>query len=555
MRITYRIFTIALLTWSFSSFAQSDLGQIHGNVSLLWQQYNADSLIGATVPPEKTGFNAFGNLIYTKGDFSAGVRMESYLPPVQGYPGRFKGTGLGYRYARYKHKKFDVTIGNFYDQFGSGMVFRSYEERNLGIDNAMDGFRVEFRPFDGFMIKGIYGRQRLDFDSRIINGTGITRGVDGEIDINDLFKSLNEKKTRVSIGGSFVSKFQSGGIIEKDTLLLELPENVCAKSLRLGVIRGGFTFSGEYVTKINDPSADNGFIYRDGEGVLVNLAYSQRGMGISLGGKMVDNMSYRSDRNLLLFDAPINFIPAATKPHTYNLVATLYPYATVINGETSVNAEVFYKFKKNTFLGGKYGTNITIGFAAANNLDTTHLAGVEGVVDGYRRNSYGFGDEKYVRDLNIELKKKINKKLKLKYTFYDIEFNTLATPVTTDFKGIVYADIHVLEVNYKIKPKHSLRGEFQALFTEQDKKDWATVLLEYNWSPHWTFTLVDQYNYGNDDTSKRVHYLYGTMSYIDGANRISLGYGKRREGIFCAGGVCRAVPASNGFEITLTSSF
>ncbi len=555
MRITYRIFTIALLTWSFSSFAQSDLGQIHGNVSLLWQQYNADSLIGATVPPEKTGFNAFGNLIYTKGDFSAGVRMESYLPPVQGYPGRFKGTGLGYRYARYKHKKFDVTIGNFYDQFGSGMVFRSYEERNLGIDNAMDGFRVEFRPFDGFMIKGIYGRQRLDFDSRIINGTGITRGVDGEIDINDLFKSLNEKKTRVSIGGSFVSKFQSGGIIEKDTLLLELPENVCAKSLRLGVIRGGFTFSGEYVTKINDPSADNGFIYRDGEGVLVNLAYSQRGMGISLGGKMVDNMSYRSDRNLLLFDAPINFIPAATKPHTYNLVATLYPYATVINGETSVNAEVFYKFKKNTFLGGKYGTNITIGFAAANNLDTTHLAGVEGEVDGYIRNGYGVGDEKYVRDLNIELKKKINKKLKLKYTFYDIEFNTLATPVTTDFKGIVYADIHVLEVNYKIKPKHSLRGEFQALFTEQDKKDWATVLLEYNWSPHWTFTLVDQYNYGNDDTSKRVHYLYGTMSYIDGANRISLGYGKRREGIFCAGGVCRAVPASNGFEITLTSSF
>ena len=34
-----------------------------------------------------------------------------------------------------------------------------------------------------------------------------------------------------------------------------------------------------------------------------------------------------------------------------------------------------------------------------------------------------------------------------------------------------------------------------------------------------------------------------------------LGYGKRREGIFCVGGVCRAVPASNGFEVTFTSSF
>jgi hypothetical protein len=34
-----------------------------------------------------------------------------------------------------------------------------------------------------------------------------------------------------------------------------------------------------------------------------------------------------------------------------------------------------------------------------------------------------------------------------------------------------------------------------------------------------------------------------------------LGYGKRREGIFCVGGVCRAVPASSGLEMTFTSSF
>ena len=42
-----------------------------------------------------------------------------------------------------------MTVGNFYDQFGSGLVFRSYEERNLGIDNAMDGFRLILQPIDG----------------------------------------------------------------------------------------------------------------------------------------------------------------------------------------------------------------------------------------------------------------------------------------------------------------------------------------------------------------------------------------------------------------------
>ena len=120
---------------------------------------------------------------------------------------------------------------------------------------------------------------------------------------------------------------------------------------------------------------------------------------------------------------------------------------------------------------------------------------------------------------------------------------------------MIFADIHVLELNYKIKPKHSIRLEAQTLFTEQDKGDWATVILEYNWSPHWFFSIMDQYNYGNDNTEERVHYVYGTMGYINGSNRISVGYGKRREGIFCVGGVCRAVPASNGFELTITSSF
>jgi hypothetical protein len=531
------------------------MGQIHGNVQILWQQYNADSIIGAVVPPEKTGFNAYANLIYTKGNFTAGMRYESYMNAVLGFPGRFSGTGIGYRYAQYTHQKFDITIGNFYDQFGSGMLLRTYEERNLGIDNALDGFRVKFTPIDGVAIKGIYGKQRLDFQDGLINGPGIIRAVDGEFFVNDIFKSLNDKPLKVTIGTSFVSRFQSGSTIEKDTLVLELPQNVGAYGGRINLLYKGWNFMGEYVEKINDPNADNGFIYRDGQGLLMNLSYSKPGFGFNLNAKTVDNLSFRSDRNLLLFDVPINYIPAVTKQHTYNLAATLYPYATVINGESSYSAEVFYKFKKGTLLGGKYGTNITVNYAAANSLDTTHLSGVEGIIDGYQRNSLGFGGEKYVRDLNIEVSKKINKKLKAKYTYFYLEFNTLSTPVTTDFKGIVFADIHVLELNYKIKPKHSLRTEFQVLFTEQDKGDWATIVAEYTWSPHWFFSVMDQYNFGNSDEAKRVHYVYGTMGYINGSNRLSIGYGKRREGIFCIGGVCRAVPASNGLEITLTSSF
>jgi hypothetical protein len=553
--------TLALVFFTSVVHSQQNLiptgmqGQLHGNFQMLFQQYNEDSLIGAQVPEQKTAMNAFGNFTYTLGGFSAGVRFESYLNSILGYPGRFKGTGIGYRYAQYKNDLFDITVGNFYEQFGSGMALRTYWEPNLGIDNSLDGMRIIFTPYKGISLKGIYGHQRLDFINKVELTEGIVRGLDGEIFLNDLFTSLAEKKTKVMIGSSFVSKYQSGETIQKDTLVLELPNNVGTSSARFQINRGGLLLSGEYVKKINDPNADNGFIYKDGEAILFNAGYSAKGFGFNLGYKFVDNMAYRSDRDLLLFDVPINFLPAITKQHTYNLAATLYPYATVINGEVGAMAEVFYTFKKESLLGGKYGTNLSVNFAAANSLDSTRFEGREQLIEGYQTNSYGFGDTKFVRDLNIELKKKISKDLTLLYTYYYFEFNAGVTPVTVDYKGIVYADIHVAEVQYKIKPKHSIRVEAQVLFTEQDKKDWATLLAEYTFSPHWTIGVLDQYNYGNDNVDNRVHYLYGTVGYINGSSRISFGYGKRREGIFCIGGVCRAVPASNGIELTISSSF
>ena len=56
-----------------------------------------------------------------------------------------------------------VTIGNFYDQFGSGMIFRAYEERQLGIDNSLDGIRLTYEPKNGIYLKGMIGKQRHIF--------------------------------------------------------------------------------------------------------------------------------------------------------------------------------------------------------------------------------------------------------------------------------------------------------------------------------------------------------------------------------------------------------
>ena len=88
-----------------------------------------------------------------------------------------------------------------------------------------------------------------------------------------------------------------------------------------------------------------------------------------------------------------------------------------------------------------------------------------------------------------------------------------------------------------------------------DKGNWATILLEYNVSPHWYFSVMDQYNYGNPEADLRLHYFYGSFGYIRESTRISVGYGRQRAGLFCVGGVCRFVPASNGLTLNFTQSF
>jgi hypothetical protein len=545
-----------------------DLGEIHGNVQIGVQHYNEDTLIGANVPPAEAAMNAFTNILYTRGNFSAGIRYESYLNAQLGYPARFAGTGLGYRFAKYKMDELEITVGNFYEQFGNGLIFRTYEERQLGLDNAMDGARVKYSPVKGLYLTGVYGKQRLDFQDGLVNGDGIVRGFDGELNVNEFFPKLEEAKARLTLGGSFVSKFQLD-----DNANFNLPQNVGAYAGRMNLSVGKVSMFTEFAYKINDPSADNGFIFKDGQAFLANITYSTRGFSAAFDIKTIDNFSFRSDRNLATTDAMINYLPALTKQHTYNLATTLYPYAAQPNGEFAYQGEISYKFKKakkaktaiGKFIGGKYGTQITVNYATAWSMDSTsiddlELNNTESERLGYSNNLFSPGDDIFFSDFNVALSKKFSKKFALTYMYLNFVYNNDINKGAynnqgASWHGNIYADIHILEMSFKLSAKNNIRTEFQSLTTNQHLQDWATVLVEYTYSPHWFVAVLDQYNYGNNIEEEQIHYLYGTVGYIKNANRFTIGYGKQRAGVFCVGGVCRAVPASNGITFTITSSF
>jgi hypothetical protein len=322
LKKTSSFFVFSLL--SLFIHAQNEELSIRGNLESTFQYLNADSLIGADQPASIALINSYMNVFITKGNFKAGARFESYLPRIQGYPNRFDGTGVGMKYIGYSNDFLDVTIGSIYEQFGSGISLRAYEDRALGYDNLLDGFRVIVRPSKGIILKSVYGKQRLSFEEgRVIHAAGIVRGIDGEIHLNESLKFLKDKKLDLSLGASFVSKYQAD-----DNEQFILPENVGVYGGRFKLKYGKYSFDIEHVIKENDPSVDNGFIYNKGHATIANFSYSKKGFGLLLSGKSVDNMSFRSDRTKILQDVFINYLPAMNKTHTYNLVASLYPYAT-----------------------------------------------------------------------------------------------------------------------------------------------------------------------------------------------------------------------------------
>tara|TARA_Y100000385_G_scaffold73903_1_gene74569 strand:- start:2818 stop:4473 length:1656 start_codon:yes stop_codon:yes gene_type:complete len=537
----------------FFSFSQeSNIGVITGDFNLNLQSYQEDSKIGAEAQDEIVLNNAYLNLNYTRGNFASGIRYESYLNALADFDPEFKGNGIMYRYATYSIDNLEITAGNYYEQLGSGLIFRSYEEKGLGIDNAMDGVRLKYVPIDGLYLKTFIGKSRTYFTY----SDGIFRGADAELNINEILNS--ELKTKFIFGGSFVSRYQ-----QRDNLIFQIPQNVSAYASRINLMHGKWSYFGEYAYKINDPAnvlSQSQMNYANGTAFTQNITFSKRGFGISAEMHRTDNMTFKSDRDRDGKAYIINYIPTLSKPHTYSLLA-LYPCATQADGELGIQFDIFYKFKKGSRLGGKYGTKIAINYSQINALE-----GGPSFLNDSRTHTptfINFDEVLHYQDFNISVAKKINRKFNTNFIFANQTYNkdVLEGKPIGDY-GILNSTILVSDISYKIKEGHTIRLELQSLISSQieDGKqpkegDWSMSLIEYTISPHWFLSIQDMYNYGNEDINKQLHYVNINAGFIKGANRFEIGYGKKREGIFCVGGVCKTVPSSNGFSLSVSSSF
>ena len=535
----------------FTSFAQEQKGvTLSGSIQSDMLIPQTDEKIGAE-KEEDFQTNTYADILLQSKYVDAGVRLEYLEHPLPGFEKDFKGWGVPNFWAKGKLGNNELTLGTFYEQFGSGFILRTYEDRSLGIDNSLLGGRLLLKPTDGVVLKLLSGKQRhyWKWNKSLISGA------DAEISVDQWIPSMQQIGTRLMIGGSWVNKYEKNEnkVFVDDTHRIHFPKFVNSWDVRANLTTGAWNILAEYAQKTADPSFANGYIFMKGNVAMISGSYSDNGLSILLQAKRSENMSSKSE-DVTGISSSINHLPAFTQDETYALAA-LYPYATQLaDGEWAYQAEIGYNFKRKTAFGGKYGMNVKVNYSYVRSIPHDYVDGIERnklagmtFVD-YKSPFFKWGDDTYYQDLNIQISRRMTRDFRLNLMYMNQRYNKT---VIEGEGGMIHSNIFIADGKYQISKKTTLRSELPYLTTRQDEGDWAFGLLELSLVPHWMITISDMWNCGETDT----HYYQGLVTYNLGGHRIQAGYGRTRAGFNCSGGVCRYVPAQKGFTISYNYNF
>ncbi|MDR0505218.1 MAG: DUF6029 family protein [Dysgonamonadaceae bacterium] len=545
---------ILFTTVLFSLFLFTANAQIKiGENSVLTGSLQTDNLV-----EDKLMDNTYLDLNFTSNHIQAGMRLEYLQYPLPGYESEFKGYGLGNIFVTGKFKKLEVTVGSVYDQFGSGLIFRTYEEKSMGIDNSLMGGRIKFQPYKGVSLKALGGKQRRYFKFN----EGYVLGGDVELNIEEWIKKLQENNVYWSWGGSFVSKnekqeYRISEIIPDiipdmpidsfSVYRYNFPENVGAFDFRTHFQKDNVNVLLEYAIKSQDPSFNNNYTYKRGNASLMSVSYSKKGLTALIQAKRSENMSFRSKRSQDGISSFINHLPSFTTQQTYALAA-LYPYATQPMGEWAFQGDFSYTFKRKTVLGGKYGTLLRLNVSHIRAVDTCSY--------------FKMGETLYYQDINLNIDKKISNRFKLNGMYMFQKYNPRV--IVGHDEDLITSHIFVAEGKYTINNKLTLRSELQYLHASEyagseevepgdrsNQGDWVFGLVELSVAPSLMFAVQDNYNLG----VTKEHYYMASVVYTKKSHRLQLGFGKTRAGFDCSGGVCRFVPATKGLRLSYNYQF
>ena len=609
---------------SASAQVQVGKGQLSGslesnNILYVTDEATANPLDDMQDPRLRNfGSHDYLKLDYTLDRFSAGIQIDGYLPGLYGYDiYRFKRNAIedpkgkklfgGFltKYIQWEDTNYGIRVGDIYDQFGNGLIFRAYEERALGFNNSVAGARVHYNLKNYFNIKVLAGSPRL-YDERAGNWVF---GGDLSLSISDM---AGWNDGMVSLEGSYVGRYQ------KDAQLVTLPSYgtlLADKGLDtnlLNMVSGrfnfeyaGFTLRSEYAAKLNNDIFNAASNAAKGNAIYLDLGYSYKRFSASATFRRQVNMTTMTKLDGKCLDQAIihtiNYLPMLTRQYTYSL-ANLNPYTGFKNDrEAGGQIDLYYSLRnsKNRAKYWNFHLNASLFYQLKDELHP----------------------EAHLRwfDINFDVDRQWSRKLKTTFLYsrqqYDsnyFAYEDIYDPNTKKEPIYCVSNIFVADLTYKFNKKHSLRVELQYLWdatnlyyhfkddeiaqstfedSMSDKEaklfkqgkideatmirkgknraydndgDWVAATIEYNFAPMFSFYVSDMWNitkslghYSVDggNQGKLLHYYQVGASFTYDRYRVQLSYGRNRAGTVCSGGVCRYQPAYTGANLSFTASF
>ncbi len=501
-------------------------GQLAGSFESNSIYYIEDSKLGDTSHLDDFGTHNYLKLDYTLGKFSVGVQADAYLPVLRGYD---ISTGneflLSSKYIQWQDRWFEVLVGDVFDQIGNGLIFRSFEDRQLGLNNALEGARGIVRLNDFLQVKAMYGRPRL-----------YTEYADTKVAAGDVSLSLSSllgmDETLLSIEGSYVNRNES---LTKDefTDFGELGisgRNLGLYSGRVNFAHKWLSLRAEYAGKGKDLPMPTTMEAKKGSALLGEIGINHGSFSLMGTFRRLDQMGTRISLYNQGTANTLNYLPALTRQYTY-MLANLEPYQVVTEGEVGgqIDANYSLRSKENRYSYWNFHFNLST-FSTLHKWQTLS------------------GDRELLwLDVNFDVERQWNRKLKTAFLYSRQEWN----PEHGYAENTFVSNIFVADVTYKFNRKKSIRVEAQYLLSDDYEGDWVAGLVEFSLAPHWSFFFSDMYNSGTTDTN----YYNGGLSYTHSRTRAQLSFGRNRAGYVCSGGVCRFSPAYTGVNLMLTTSF
>lgn len=527
-----KILSAALAAGLFglSAYAQ-DGGRLSGNLMLNGNFFQRDTSIGAAGNPLYdnllSGGESWASFRYSGFEgFDAFLRFDALHNSNLKNPTQpLSGAGIGAWSLSKSVYGLDITAGYIYDQVGSGILFRAYEDRGLMIDNALVGVRLKYNINDNVFVKAFTGQQKNVFErfAPIIKGIN----AEGAFAVNDDLvlvpglgalnrtldkNSIDDVLTRIHnlpASERFVPKYNMYAFTAYNTLSY--------KDI-------SWYIEGAYKTQeaINDINSE--IINASGTVLFTTLNYSLPGMALTLTGKRTENFAMRTSPSQVLLDGMVNWQPIIAQIRPQRLIARYSPASQDLSE-----------------LGGSANLLISPSFDYDFNLSYTHINTLDDL-KLYRElwaSASIRSIDKWIVDVGVQ------------YLEYNQEFYQVKPGA-----GIVKAITPFTELVYMLNDKQSFKFQGQYMHTRQDYGSWAFASLEFSVAPNWSFAISDMYNVSPAQAGTDAkHYYNFFAAYSRNAHRFSLAYVKQVEGINCTGGVCRYEPAFSGLRFGITSSF